>query len=84
VAEHSPDHYERALMFAAKVDELALLVAGEPVERLALLLDAVHDGLEDVLSEEMLGMLLECIVERKVQLERNATIDGLVTGQLRN
>ena len=32
-------------MFAIKVDELALPVAGKPVERLALLLDVVHDGL---------------------------------------
>lgn len=59
-------------MFALKVEELALLFAGEPVERLALLLDAVHDGLEDVLSEAMIELFLECIVRRKAQLERNA------------
>jgi hypothetical protein len=63
---------ERALLFAMKVDDLALLFAGETGEKIALLQDAVRDGLGDELTEEVVDLFLQAILKRKAEIERSA------------
>jgi hypothetical protein len=63
---------ERAQIFAVKVEELALLFAGEPEEKVALLSDAVRWGLGDELTEAVADLFIQAVLRRKAKIERNA------------
>jgi hypothetical protein len=69
---YDPEVAERALAFAVQVDALALLLAGEPEEKVAVALETVRDGLEDELTVVVVDLFLQAILRRKVQIERNA------------
>ncbi len=69
--QYDPEVAERTLAFAAAVDHLALLLAGEDdEEKIAAVLRAVRGDLE--LSEEVLDLFIEAILRRKAELERSA------------
>jgi hypothetical protein len=72
--QYNPVVAERALAFAVKVDELALLLAGEPDEKVAMLLETARAGLEDELTEVGVSRFLEAILRRKAQIEWNAAL----------
>lgn len=69
---YDPEVAERALAFAIKVDDLALLLTGEPEEKVAMALETVRDGLGDELSEVVRGLFIEAILRRKAEIERTA------------
>jgi hypothetical protein len=61
---------ERGKLFASEVDELALLVSGEPDAKVEFVLDVVRGGLQDEMDDDLLELLLCAIVRRKDQIER--------------
>jgi GGDEF domain-containing protein len=65
---------ERTLVLAIKVDEFALLLAGETEENVASVLDAVQESLRDKLSWAATELFVEAVRRRKRELERNVTV----------
>lgn len=62
---------ERQMIFAEKVDELALLLAGEYGENARLALGVVREELEDELGEEVLELFLQGVLMKKIRIEQS-------------
>jgi hypothetical protein len=58
--------------FRARIDELALLLAGEPYENKEALVDAICEDLKTELSDEVAERILGLVSRRSNQMERNA------------
>jgi hypothetical protein len=71
---YDPEVAERTLAFAVKVSELALLLAGEFDENVALLLDDVRKTLGDALTGVERDLFIVAIRRRKDQIERSGAI----------
>jgi hypothetical protein len=69
--QYDPEVAERTLVLAVKVDEFALLLAGEPEENVASVLDAVHESLRDELSWAATELFVEAVRRRKREIERS-------------
>ena len=72
--QHDPEVAERTLAFAVKVEELALLLAGESDEDVASLLDGVRDALADALTGVERDLFVLAVTRRKDQIERCAAM----------
>jgi hypothetical protein len=55
-----------------KVEELALMMLGLSSNDAGLLFDAVIQGIQDQVSEVVLYLFLELVVQRKIEIERGA------------
>jgi hypothetical protein len=64
---------ERRILFASKVDELALLIVCEPEENAQAVLDMLRERLLDVLEDDAADLFIQAVVKRKTQIERGAT-----------
>jgi hypothetical protein len=65
---------ERTLVLAVKVDEFALLLAGEPDDKVSSVLDAVHESLRDTFSWAATELFVEAVRRRKREIERNVVM----------
>jgi hypothetical protein len=68
---HDPAVLERTLALALKVDEFALLLAGEGDEEVALLLLAIREELGDAMSWSATELFVHAVRRRLREIERN-------------